>query len=122
MPVWQQWLAAKSGVRFKGETPEFSLLSLCKYPVKEYGSDMAALGRQLAVGHKKEAQVHAMNLSFLDSIVAEGEGFEPPEGSHLQRFSRPPRSTALPPLRRVRALALHKLVMHSALKFKGGPP
>ena len=56
------------------------------------------------------------------SSVAEGEGFEPPEGSHLQRFSRPPRSTALPPLRRVRALALHKLVMYSALKFKGGCP
>ena len=31
--------------------------------------------------------------------LAEGEGFEPPEGSHPQRFSRPPQSTALPPLR-----------------------
>ena len=33
-------------------------------------------------------------------MVAEGEGFEPPEGLHPQRFSRPPQSTALPPLRR----------------------
>ena len=32
--------------------------------------------------------------------MAEGEGFEPPEGLHPQRFSRPPQSTALPPLRR----------------------
>src|SRR5438876_785836 len=31
--------------------------------------------------------------------MAEGEGFEPPEDLHPQRFSRPPQSTALPPLR-----------------------
>ena len=30
--------------------------------------------------------------------MAEGEGFEPPEGANPQRFSRPPQSTALPPL------------------------
>ena len=30
---------------------------------------------------------------------AEGVGFEPTEGLHPQRFSRPPHSTALPPLR-----------------------
>ena len=30
--------------------------------------------------------------------MAEGEGFEPPEGVNPQRFSRPPQSTALPPL------------------------
>jgi len=34
-----------------------------------------------------------------NSEVAEGEGFEPPEGLRPQRFSRPPQSTALPPLR-----------------------
>src|SRR6187200_492249 len=34
--------------------------------------------------------------------LAEGEGFEPPEGSRLQRFSRPPQSTALPPLRGIK--------------------
>jgi hypothetical protein len=34
--------------------------------------------------------------------VAEGEGFEPPESFHSQRFSRPSQSTTLPPLRRVR--------------------
>ena len=32
--------------------------------------------------------------------MAEGEGFEPPEGLTPQRFSRPPQSTALPTLRR----------------------
>jgi hypothetical protein len=32
--------------------------------------------------------------------MAEGEGFEPPESLHPQRFSRPPQSTTLPPLRR----------------------
>jgi hypothetical protein len=31
--------------------------------------------------------------------MAEGEGFEPPEGLRPQRFSRPPQSTTLPPLR-----------------------
>ncbi len=31
--------------------------------------------------------------------VAEGVGFEPTERSHAQRFSRPPHSTTLPPLR-----------------------
>ena len=30
--------------------------------------------------------------------VAEREGFEPPDRSHGQRFSRPPRSTTLPSL------------------------
>ncbi len=29
-------------------------------------------------------------------FLADGEGFEPPEGLPLQRFSRPPHSTALP--------------------------
>lgn len=32
--------------------------------------------------------------------MAEGGGFEPPEGVHLQQFSRPPQSAALPSLRR----------------------
>lgn len=49
--------------------------------------------------------------------MAEGEGFEPPEGSHLQRFSRPPRSTALPPLRRVGTSVPALLVMHSGRKL-----
>ncbi len=31
--------------------------------------------------------------------VAERQGFEPWVGSHRQRFSRPPHSTTLPPLR-----------------------
>jgi hypothetical protein len=31
--------------------------------------------------------------------MAEEEGFEPPEGVNLQRFSRPPHSTTLPLLR-----------------------
>ena len=31
--------------------------------------------------------------------MADGEGFEPPEGLPLQRFSRPPHSTALPTIR-----------------------
>lgn len=37
--------------------------------------------------------------TLVNSRLAEGEGFEPPEGVNLQRFSRPPQSTALPPLR-----------------------
>lgn len=32
--------------------------------------------------------------------MAEGGGFEPPEGVNLQQFSRPPQSAALPSLRR----------------------
>ena len=32
--------------------------------------------------------------------VAEGEGFEPPEPLLVQRFSRPPHSTTLPPFRK----------------------
>ena len=38
------------------------------------------------------------------SIVAEEEGFEPPEPFRAQRFSRPPHSTTLPLLRRKRCL------------------
>ena len=38
--------------------------------------------------------------SFRSDInMAEGEGFEPPEDVNPQRFSRPPRSTALPSFR-----------------------
>lgn len=51
------------------------------------------------------------------TIMAEGEGFEPPEGSHLQRFSRPPRSTALPPLHRVGTSVPALLVMYSGRKL-----
>ncbi len=32
-------------------------------------------------------------------MVAEGEGFEPPETLRPQRFSRPPQSSTLPSLR-----------------------
>jgi hypothetical protein len=32
--------------------------------------------------------------------VADGVGFEPTEGLHLRRFSRPVHSTALPPIHR----------------------
>ncbi len=32
-------------------------------------------------------------------FLADGEGFEPPEDLRPQRFSRPPHSTALPPIR-----------------------
>ena len=32
-------------------------------------------------------------------MVAEREGFEPPERANAQRFSRPPLSTTQPPLR-----------------------
>jgi hypothetical protein len=37
---------------------------------------------------------------------AEGVGFEPTEALRLQRFSRPPHSTALPPLRSNKHTAL----------------
>ncbi len=33
--------------------------------------------------------------------MVERVGFEPTEGISLQRFSRPPRSTALPPLHEI---------------------
>lgn len=32
-------------------------------------------------------------------LLAEGGGFDPPEGVNLQQFSRPPQSAALPSLR-----------------------
>src|SRR3990167_10261097 len=37
-------------------------------------------------------------------VLAEEEGFEPPEPLRAQRFSRPPHSTTLPLLRSVRCL------------------
>ncbi len=37
--------------------------------------------------------------AFRDCFLAEEEGFEPPDAVKHQRFSRPPRSTALPFLR-----------------------
>ena len=35
----------------------------------------------------------------INIILAEREGFEPSVRLHVQRFSRPPHSTTLPPLR-----------------------
>ena len=40
-------------------------------------------------------------ICLLAASVAEKEGFEPPEPSRVQRFSRPPHSTTLPFLRAV---------------------
>src|SRR5687767_12355598 len=40
----------------------------------------------------------------------EGVGFEPTGALRLQRFSRPPHSTALPPLRTNKTEALHTIV------------
>jgi hypothetical protein len=37
-------------------------------------------------------------------LMAEGEGFEPPVPFQVQRFSRPPVSTAHPSLRKGKAL------------------
>jgi hypothetical protein len=43
--------------------------------------------------------VFFVSLCYVLFIVAEGEGFEPPFRFLEKRFSRPPQSTALPPLR-----------------------
>ena len=54
-------------------------------------------------------------------MLAEEEGFEPPERSHAQRFSRPPHSTTLPLLRGratvsaiIRGNAIGRLNLNSA--------
>ena len=52
--------------------------------------------------------------------MAEGEGFEPPEGLTPQRFSRPPQSTALPPLQ-VQDLRHLGLSEHDISRLPGCP-
>jgi hypothetical protein len=44
--------------------------------------------------------IRASDRETRENETAEGVGFEPTESLHPQRFSRPPHSTALPPLRR----------------------
>ena len=46
-------------------------------------------------GKKRTSRGITMGCSIL---LADGEGFEPPEALRLQRFSRPSHSTALPPI------------------------
>lgn len=48
------------------------------------------------LGKKRTSRVITVGCSIL---LADGEGFEPPEELPLQRFSRPSHSTALPPIR-----------------------
>lgn len=48
---------------------------------------------------KRKKALSGASSRVCDMQVAEGEGFEPPEDSRLQRFSRPPQSTTLPSLR-----------------------
>ena len=45
---------------------------------------------------------------FLEDILAEGEGFEPPVPAKVQRFSRPPVSTAHPSLRMATPVAFER--------------
>ena len=49
--------------------------------------------------------------------MAEGEGFEPPDRVNGQWFSKPPHSTALPPLQ-MSYLSLLKPVFYNALKHQ----
>ena len=49
-------------------------------------------------------RLNAIDYERAQRLVAEEEGFEPPEDFHPQRFSRPPHSTALPLLRRATAV------------------
>jgi hypothetical protein len=51
-------------------------------------------------GEKHHFWPSPVQRMILDDCVAEGEGFEPPGPFRAQRFSRPPVSTAHPPLRR----------------------
>ena len=48
------------------------------------------------MGRKRTSRGITTGCSIL---LADGEGFEPPEALRLQRFSRPSHSTALPPIR-----------------------
>jgi hypothetical protein len=47
--------------------------------------------------------------------VAEEVGFEPTERSHVQRFSRPPHSTTLPPLRLIASVYLSARICASGV-------
>ena len=51
------------------------------------------------VGFLVGADAKSVFLSIKQRQVAERVGFEPTVGLHLQRFSRPPRSTTPAPLR-----------------------
>ena len=46
--------------------------------------------------HARSVKFFAAHLSGPDEVAGR-EGFEPPEGLHLRRFSRPEHSTTLPP-------------------------
>ena len=51
--------------------------------------------------------------------MAEGGGFEPPEGVNLLRFSRPPQSAALPSLRKAAVVYTANSFLLSSHKIKG---
>ncbi len=66
-------------------------------------SCFGCLNPSIAQGNKK----YPARGYFL--FLADGEGFEPPEDLRPQRFSRPPHSTALPPIRNYVSVGLSNL-------------
>ena len=56
-------------------------------------------GRTRTRGGRRGRPANPYGRARNGSITTEGRGFEPPRRLHAERFSRPPHSTALPPLR-----------------------
>jgi hypothetical protein len=82
---------------------------------------MAALGCIWTQKDVKHIICYVLRLSIgclwmlLEEVLAEGEGFEPPVPFQVQRFSRPPVSTAHPSLRGGEAILFHQFTAVPAL-------
>ncbi len=71
------------------------LAILMSKEMNEFGEDIWA-DEGVCFGIIKQKCLNFIEIQAF--ILAEREGFEPPDRSHGQRFSRPPRSTTLPSL------------------------
>src|SRR5690554_5072541 len=98
-----------SGAPEKIRTPDLLIRSQTLYPAELRALVMPLRGRPSQVGRARHSSMSAWWLPppgcsggvpvvQRGVMVAEGEGFEPPDGSPRLRFSRPPPSTARPTL------------------------
>ena len=111
-------------------SPTYAKCSLFQAPERAGQSSACICRRGLSQNHHyvarkpnllqiKSSQAHISHLgAFSDINMAEGEGFEPPEDVNPQRFSRPPRSTALPSFRNTMKYAVCRI--HTACEVPCG--
>jgi hypothetical protein len=88
-----------SGRTATGATPDRDKTSYPRYGYGYHREWLKATPVELAIFQAGIVRLLRINVSAMESKLAEREGFEPPIPAKVCRFSRPVPSTARPPLR-----------------------